>query len=826
LNFFQNHRTHRGRSRLNSLLSTLLAVVFLTGSDVSPISSVASVMAAPITTWSGSAGNGNWSSAGNWSTLPTTSGTWGLVFGGTSQTSATNNIGTIQIDSLSFTNNGTAGKTASFTLSGSTLALSNATIVTTATTAGSALSDTVANALTLTGSNSITLGSGHSLSLSTGGISGSGSLTVDSSGGSATLFMSGSNTYSGGTLITGGQVRTAGTGAGDASNNNAFGTGSVIVSGSGSVALRNASSLSNNFTIGGEGLLGSGTQGAIRGSFSTSSRTASLSGTVTLSSNATITTAASNAVTNSRLELSGPIDLGSNILTLAPDLAVTNSTSAPIVISGTVGGTGSVVVAGNTQSTVLMSAANGYSGGTTLTSGTLQVGNGTALGVGQLLVNGGTLDLNAQALSVGALGGSSGGLITTSQAGGASLTTNYLSDATFGGRISDGAGVVSLTKNGPGLLYMTGSNSYSGTTSINGGQIRTGVAGSSDSSNNDAFGTSAVVVSGSGSVAIRNGTTLTNDFTIGGNGLSNSGTQGAIRGSFSTSDRTATIAGSITLSSSATIASAASSGVTGSQLVLSGPIDLGSHRLTFDPGVAASGTAAVPIVVTGSMTGTGDVLIAGSSTLYMNGVNSSTGSTTVRSGALGGDGSIAGVVTVETGATLTPGNAANTTGRLEVGGLQLNSGATAAMTIGGTASGLYDQVVALNNVAFGGNLAIEFTSNGFANYDSWQLFSGSTFSGGFDSVSAFGSYGSLVFSYLGSGEWKADLGGGQTASFYEDDSNAIGGRYVAGQLIVVPEPSTIAAAGIGLALVGLRRWLRRRAERRSSGVLCTGRSVA
>lgn len=814
--------SYRRKSRFASSLATLLAVFFLTGMDVS------SVMAAPITTWSGSAGNANWSNSANWSTLPTTSGTWGLVFGGTTRTTNSNNIGTIAIDALSFTNNGTAGKTANFTLSGSTLALTSATIVTTATTAGSALlEDFVANALTLTGSNTITLGSGHNLSLTTGGISGGGSLTVGSSGGNATLYLSGSNTYSGGTLITGGQVRTAVIGAGDGSNNNAFGTGSVIVSGSGSIAVRNASSLSNNFMIGGQGLLASGTQGAIRGSFSTSNRTASLSGTVTLSSNATITTAASNAVTNSRLELSGPINLGSSVLTLAPDLAVSNSTSVPIVVSGSVGGTGSVVVAGNTQSTVLMSAANGYSGGTTLTSGTLQVGNASALGVGRLAVNGGVLDLNAQSLTTGALSGSSGGLITTSQAGVASLTTNYVSDATFDGRISDGAGVVSLNKTGAGLMYMTGSNSYSGTTSITGGQIRTGVAGSSDSSNNNAFGTSAVVVSGSGSVAIRNGTTLNNNFTIGGNGLSNSGTQGAIRGSFSTSDRTATIAGSITLSSSATIASAASSGVTGSKLVLSGPIDLGSHLLTFDPGVAASGTAAAPIVVTGSMTGTGDVLIAGSSTVYMNGVNSSTGSTTVRSGALGGDGSIAGIVTIETGAILTPGNAANTTGTLDVGGLQLNSGATAAMTIGGTASGLYDQVVALNNVAFGGNLAVEFTANGFANYDSWQLFSGSSFSGGFASVTAFGSYGNLVFSYLGSGEWQADLGGGQTASFYEDNSNAIGGRYVAGQLIVVPEPSTIAAAGIGLALVGLRRLLRRRAERRSSGVLCgTGSSLA
>ena len=168
------------------------------------------------------------------------------------------------------------------------------------------------------------------------------------------------------------------------------------------------------------------------------------------------------------------------------------------------------------------------------------------------------------------------------------------------------------------------------------------------------------------------------------------------------------------------------------------------------------------------------------------------------------------------GAWLTPGSAENTTGSLAVGGLQLNSGATAAMDISGTAVGLYDQVVAVNAVNFGGALAIDFTQNGFANFDSWQLFSGASFTGGFASVTASGSYGDLTFINVGSGEWKATdglLGAGQSLSFYEDNSHAIGSRYAAGQLVLVPEPSTIALAGVGLLIAGWRNWRQRRAAR-------------
>jgi fibronectin-binding autotransporter adhesin len=1044
-----------------------------------------------VATWTGGAGTGSWSGTSNWITpngsgKPTTSGTWSLLFGGTTQTTNTNDIGTITLGTMSFTNNGTSGQTATFTLSGSTLALSNGSIVTTATSGGSLTDDVVANALTLTGSNVIQLGRGHSLSLTTGGISGVGSLTI---GGDATLYLSASNAYSGNTYVTGAQVRTAANGVADGSNNYAFGTGNVIVSGSGSVVLRNATTLANNFTIGGMGLsssgtlgairgsfstssrtatvsgsvalsanamvatgagngvtdsqltlsgpvnLGSsvltlapdlavtnttsasivlsgpisgsgsvvvlgqsqsrvllsgssgytggtkltsgtlavgnanalgtgslavndgaldlngqslsvgtlsgsagglisssvggaaslsvnqtadlgfagsiqngsgvvslsksgtgilymsgsssytgtttvtdgqirtaasgvtdgfnnnafgtgnvlvsgsgsvvlrnattlannfsiggmglstsGTQGAIRGSFSTSSRTASISGTVTLTANATIATAASNGITGGQLTLSGPVNLGSSVLTLAPDLAVTNTTSASIVLSGPISGSGSVVVLGQSQSRVLLSGSSGYTGGTKLTSGTLAVGNANALGTGSLAVNGGVLDLNGQALSVGTLSGSSGGLVTSSVAGAASLNVNQTGNAEFAGSIQNGSGVVGLAKSGVGILYMSGSNSYSGDTTVTSGQIRTAGNGVTDGSNNYAFGSGNVIVSGSGSVALRNATALSNNFTIGGAGVYGSGTQGAIRGSFSTSNRTASISGAVTLAADATIATAASASITGSKLLLSGPMNLGSHTLTFSPGAAGpepfsrTSPTAAPIVVTGTMTGSGNVVVDGLSSVYINGSNASTGSTTVRAGTLGGNGSIAGAVIVQNGGFIDPGSAANTTGALSVGSLQLNSGATAAMAISGTAAGLYDQIVAVNNVTYGGALAIDFTTGGFANFDVWQLFSGSSHSGHFSSVAATGSYGSLTFNYLGNGEWQAtggSLGAGESLSFYEDNSHAIGNRYAAGQLVLVPEPSTIVFAGIGLIIAGWRGWAHRRARGRA-----------
>jgi hypothetical protein len=285
----------------------------------------------------------------------------------------------------------------------------------------------------------------------------------------------------------------------------------------------------------------------------------------------------------------------------------------------------------------------------------------------------------------------------------------------------------------------------------------------------------------------------------------------------------------VTLSDDAVITTAASPSITNTSLLLSGPISLGRHDLTFRPfGVTgverATDATASPIVVTGTITGTGDVIVDGATAVYMNGVNSSEGETIVQAGTLGGNGSIAGDVEVDDGATISPGSAANTFGALGVGSLRLRSDATADMAIGGTAAGLYDQIVSLGEVRYGGALELNFTTGGFANFDVWQLFSGSSHVDSFDSVSATGAYGDLTFNYLGDGEWQATgglLAVGQSLSFYEDDSHAIGTRYQAGQLVLVPEPSTVVFAGIGLVVAGWRAWSQRRAGRRSRNGMAT-----
>ena len=635
------------------------------------------------------------------------------------------------------------------------------------------------------------------------------------------LDLSGSSSYTGGTTVTAGRIQNVYgnslTNQGG-TNDYAFGTGLVTASGSGTVVVRNSSTIANNFNIGGDGTTsGSSTLGAIRGSFGVNDQTATLTGTVTLSSNAKIVSAASTTgLTGNSMVLSGPVSLGANTLTLAP--GVSGTAPLPITISGAINGTGGIVVDG-TGSSVLLSGPNGYTGGTTITSGTLRAGSGTALGTGSVVVNAASLDLNGQSLAIGTLSGSSAGVITSSVAGAASLTTNSAVYSNYLGSITDGVGVVSVIKTGVGQLDLSGSSSYTGGTTVTAGRIQN-VYGNSltnqGGTNDYAFGTGLVTVSGSGTVVIRNGSTIANNFNIGGGGTralnvrsGSSSALGAIRGSFGVNNQTATLSGGITLSADANILTASSTtGLTGNSMVLSGPISLGANTLTMAPGV--SGSEPLPIFVRGAINGTGGVVVDGASTVYFNAANTYTGNTTVNAGTLAGSGTIAGAVIVQSG-TIAPGGSFGATDILTVGSLELASGATAAMTISDLAN--YDRIVSNGSVDFGatgGSVAVDFLTNGFANFSSWQLFSGSSFAGHLSSFAISGSYGTPTFAYA-DGEWKADLGGGQTMSFYEDNSHAIGDRYKAGQLVVVPEPSSLAIAGIGLFIAGWYRLRRRRA---------------
>ena len=126
-----------------------------------------------------------------------------------------------------------------------------------------------------------------------------------------------------------------------------------------------------------------------------------------------------------------------------------------------------------------------------------------------------------------------------------------------------------------------------------------------------------------------------------------------------------------------------------------------------------------------------------------------------------------------------------------------------------------DSIAALGSVELNGALNIQFAQNDFRSADFWQLFSsgsGSGFSGHLGSVTATGAYGELSFSYLGSGEWKATgglLAVDESLLFYENNSHALGETFLAGQLVLVPEPSTFVIAGIGMVVAGWQSLSRR-----------------
>ena len=139
-----------------------------------------------------------------------------------------------------------------------------------------------------------------------------------------------------------------------------------------------------------------------------------------------------------------------------------------VPLSAQLTGTGSFSKAG--AGTVILYGQNSYTGGTTLSAGSLQLENTYALGaVGPLMVSGGTLDLCGYSPAVGAISGA--GTITNSSPSSSILRVSQSLATTFSGTLQDGAGTFALTKSGTGMLTLTGSNNYSGGTTVSGGTV-------------------------------------------------------------------------------------------------------------------------------------------------------------------------------------------------------------------------------------------------------------------------------------------------------------------------------------------------------------------
>ena len=703
--------------------------------------------AGTIASWNGSS-NFNWGTTANWNpsvnapTASTSGTTYSLVFGGTTRTTTVNDVGTVSIDSMSFTNAGGTGQNQFFTISGGTLAFNNASI-TTSSASGSPFGantegDAISSAMTLSGTTTVTLGALHNLSL-TGNISDNGSLVFDdlSPGTTQFVYLSGSNSYSGGTQIRGGFVQTSARTPTSSSNNDALGIGAVTISDNGTLLVRNNSVITNTLTVSGSGSGGS----SLTGSFGVASGTAVYAGAITVAGDTRFNSSSSAAGDSaSKFVISGPIDLGSNQLTLRSQAATGASAGLLIEITGTISGSGGInIVSSTATGRVLLSGSNSYSGGTTITTGTLTVGNGSALGTGFLAVNTSGLNLNGQALTVGALSGSSSGVIQSSVAGAASLTTTAATDSTYDGTIINGNGsaVVGLTKAGIGALTLTGSNGYTGVTNIDGGVLAV------DSAN---------AINGGG------------DITFGG---------GALRYS---------AANQVDYSAQFKQSTAAIS------------IDTNGQTVSYDNPIAS--------------TNLGGLTKTGSGTLFLNAANQFAGATTVNAGTLSGTGSVLELLSVQPGAVFDPGSSPTATTIFGVGSFAQAAGGTTRMQVSGTTAGLaYDQVLfsgPSKTVSWGGLLDLTL-SGSYADYTAFNLFSGFTsFSGNLSGISfaAPGSpYATLSFGGPVNGVWyTGTTGAGQSMTFSQ----------TTGVLTVVPEPTAVALAAVGVAICGLHSFRRRR----------------
>ena len=160
----------------------------------------------------------------------------------------------------------------------------------------------------------------------------------------------------------------------------------------------------------------------------------------------------------------------SSTLAFAPDSGATQTVADAIADQTGSGGTGadagSIGLTKSGAGRLVLSGANTYSGGTTVTGGTLSISSNQHLGAasGPLTLDGGTLQTTAPVTMARA--------ITIGSAGG-TFQTDANADLTSTGGIS---GTGSVTKTGDfGALILAGANTYTGATTV-AGTLRAGAA--------------------------------------------------------------------------------------------------------------------------------------------------------------------------------------------------------------------------------------------------------------------------------------------------------------------------------------------------------------
>lgn len=314
--------------------------------------------------------------------------------------------------------------------------------------------------------------------------------------------------------------------------------------------------------------------------------------------------------------------------------AQTTPTFASVLDSSNMGG----LTKSNTG-TLTLTAANAYTGVTTVSGGTLKTTGSGKLGSvnNGLAVTAGTLDLNGNNQGVGALSGA-GTIdnVTTGTTNTLTVGNNNATGGNFSGLIKNTTGTLSLTKTGSGTQTLSGANSYSGLTTVSAGTLTV--------QNNTALGTTAAGTSLSSGAVLRLDKGAGSDLAIGAEALTlnGAGLTGSPNGALRNVSGNNSYAGAITLGSASNIQSDASQ-----TLTLTGGIDNGGFLVT----VQGAGNTTVS---TGAITGAGGLTKNDAGTFLLSANNTYTGPTNVTGGTLEISGGIGGSIGSTSSLTIAP----------------------------------------------------------------------------------------------------------------------------------------------------------------------------
>ena len=579
-------------------------------------------------------------------------------------------------------------------------------------------------------------------------------------------------------------------------------TGGITKAGAGILVLSGANTYSGGTTIsaGTLQLSGSGTLGSTNGSLTVNSGILDLNGTTQGIGNLT---GSGGTILNNAT--------GTNVT-----LTIGNGNGAggdyQGVIANNTSGTGTVALTKIGSGTITLSGANTYSGGTTLSAGTLQLGSSSTgsitngpVGTGTLTLNGGTLSSNvgdfittrsiANPITFGGdvTFGTNTNFGALSLSGAGTLTGNrtltFVADVTYSGNIGQSGGSFGLTKAGSGTLKLSGVNSYSGGTTVNAGLLWL--------NSSSALGSSSASLTVNGGIVDLSGNNISvgNLTGAGGTIWNNLGPSNAV---------TLTIGNSNNGSGNYQGVIADNNGASAGTIAL---IKTGSGTIT----------------LSGANSYTGATTVNGGGALFINGNQSAaTGAVTVNGSGttLGGSGTIGGSVTISSGSgtnnNLSPGaTGQGSVAKLSTGALTLNMATNFNIDITG-AGGIgnagitYDQLGVTGTVNLGGVLASNLVLNvsGLTQSNIGEKFF-ILLNDGTDLVSGTFAQGATITS-------GADV---FTINYADNGDSGTLGNDISLTLIAVPEPSTWIGAALALVAIGITQ--RRRLAKR---LRVTGRS--